>query len=133
RVGGDVEAEGLLFEFEDFLLRRFLDRLSQREYRSVAALAEEPDLIAGGVTLGLLRDLERVLDQGEQGGARHAGETHRTAFDERFEDAAIDDLGADAHTEVGEVFEVAAGLAHRDNLFGGFLADAANRAEAEAD
>ena len=99
-MGGDVEAERLLLELEQILLWPFLDRFAQGQRRRFAALAEQADLIVDGVGRGALRDLESVVDLGDQRCAQGAGEIKGAALDQRFEHAAVEQLGADAHAEI---------------------------------
>ena len=49
RMRRDIEAQRFLLELQQVLLRPFRDRFAQGQCRRFAALAEQADLIVGGV------------------------------------------------------------------------------------
>src|SRR5207253_6829765 len=138
RVVGDVQAERLLLQFEQLVLRELAgrdDRVMARSGFAFGAVAEVEDRALAEQLVGLLllSPGERLLEAFEHPAPRRAGRVERTALDERLERALVDGLGVDALGEIPDGRERPTLLARPHDRAAGGLADVLHRVEAEAD
>ena len=136
RMRRDVEAERLLLVTcsISFCGHSATGSRSGGSAGGARLLPNSPIWFCAASLSALLRELERVLDLREQRGARASPvKSNAPHLISASSTRRLTSWRADAQAEVGEVLERAAALAHRDDLLGALRADAANRAQAEAD
>ncbi len=82
RMGGDEEAEGLLLETEQLILRPFGDR-SARQLRAggTIVLTEKTDLVPGSIAFVALRQPSAHRRPAPSGPRAHSGGIERAALD----------------------------------------------------
>jgi hypothetical protein len=116
RVIGDVEAERLLLQLEQLVLRELAGRddrvvTCRRIAPRVVAEVEDRALAKQLVGLLLLSPGERLFEAFEHPAPRRAGRIERAALDERLERPLVDGLRVDALGEVPDRRECPALLA----------------------